>query len=68
MAESSPNGRKHCGKTRNCSLRAIFPIPKSVFKRNVLQTRTRACLEKELMWIKKFDYKSTEILRRIVLR
>ena len=32
-------GRKHCGKRRNCSLRAISPFPHSVFKRLVLQTR-----------------------------
>ena len=31
-------GRKHYGKRRNCSLRAIFPFP-SVFIRPVLQTR-----------------------------
>ena len=31
--------RKHCGKRRNCSLRAISPFPHSVFKRHVLQTR-----------------------------
>ena len=30
-------GRKHCGKRRNCSLRAVSPFP-SVFKR-LLQTR-----------------------------
>ena len=27
MAESSPNGRKDCGKRRNCSLRAISSFP-----------------------------------------
>ena len=31
-------GRKHCGKRRNCSLRAIFSFSLSVFKRLVLQT------------------------------
>ena len=31
-------GRKHCGKRRNCSLRAISPFP-SVFERFVLQIR-----------------------------
>ena len=31
-------GRKHCGKRRNCSLRAISPLH-SVFKAVVLQTR-----------------------------
>ena len=32
------NGRKHCGKRRNCSLRAFSPFP-SVFKRLLQQTR-----------------------------
>ena len=27
MEESSFKGRKHCGKRRNCSLRAISPFP-----------------------------------------
>ena len=31
-------GRKHCGKKRNCSLRAISPFSHIVFKRPVLQT------------------------------
>ena len=31
-------GREHCGKRRNCSLRATSPFS-SVFKRLVLQTR-----------------------------
>ena len=30
-------GRKHCGKRRNCSLRAIFPFP-TVFSKDILQT------------------------------
>ena len=30
--------RKHCGKRRNCSSRAISPFSHSVFKRLVLQT------------------------------
>ena len=30
--------RKHCGKRRNCSLRAISHFSHSVFKRLVLQT------------------------------
>ena len=30
-------GRKHCGKRRNCSLRAISPFP-TVFSRLLLQT------------------------------
>ena len=33
-------GRKHCGKRRNCSLRANFSFSHSVFKRHVLQTHT----------------------------
>ena len=37
--------RKHCGKRRNCSLRAISPFPtvfsKSLYRRHV---KTRACL------------------------
>ena len=32
MAESSPNGRQHCGKRRNCSLRALSPFPTVVSK------------------------------------
>ena len=31
--------RKHCGKRRNCSLRAISPFSHCVFKRLALQTR-----------------------------
>ena len=31
-------GKKHCGKRRNCSLRASSPFFRSVFKRLVLQT------------------------------
>ena len=31
--------RKHCGKRRNCSLRAISPFPAVFFKTLVLQTR-----------------------------
>ena len=38
-------GRKHCGKRRNCSLRAISPFPvvfsKDLYCRHV---KTRACL------------------------
>ena len=48
--EDLKTGRKHCGKRRNCSLRAISPFPTLfvtsnfsfshiVFKRLVLQTR-----------------------------
>ena len=36
-------GRKHCGKRRNCSLRAIPPFP-SVFKRLVSQGRQKVSL------------------------
>ena len=36
-------GRKHCGKRRNCSLRAISPFP-SVFKRLVSQTCQKVSL------------------------
>ena len=40
-------GRKHCGKRRNCSLRAISPFPtvfsKDFYSRHV---KTRACLGK----------------------
>ena len=36
-------GRKHCGKRRNCSLRAISPFP-SVFKRLVSQGRQKVSL------------------------
>ena len=32
-------GRKHCGKRRFCSLRAVSLFPHSVFKRHILQTR-----------------------------
>ena len=36
-------GIKHCGKRRNCSLRAISPFP-CVFKRLLLQTRKKLSL------------------------
>ena len=40
-------GRKHCGKRRNCSLRAISPFP-SVFSKDLYcrHVKTRACLRK----------------------
>ena len=40
-------GRKHCGKKRNCSLRAIFPFP-TVFSKGLCcrHVKTRACLGK----------------------
>ena len=43
----SKTGRKHCGKRRNCSLRAISPFP-SVFSKALYcrHVKTRACLGK----------------------
>ena len=40
-------GRKHCGKKRNCSLRAISPFP-TVFSKDLCcrHVKTRACLGK----------------------
>ena len=40
-------GRKHCGKSRNCSLRAISPFP-TVFSKDLYcrHPKTRACLGK----------------------
>ena len=40
-------GRKHCGKRRNCSLRAISPFP-TVFSNDLYcrHVKTRACLGK----------------------
>ena len=40
-------GKKHCGKRRNCSLRAISPFP-TVFSKDLFcrHVKTRACLEK----------------------
>ena len=35
----SKTGRKHSGKMRNCSLRAISPFPTVFFKRFLLHTR-----------------------------
>ena len=37
-------GRKHCGKRRNCLLRAISPFSHSVFKRLVSQGRQKVSL------------------------
>ena len=37
-------GRKHCGKRRNCSLRAIFPFTNGVFKRLVSQGHQKVSL------------------------
>ena len=45
-------GRKHCGKKRNCLLRAISPFPTVFFKRLVLQTRKKQGLfGKGLMYL-----------------
>ena len=43
----SKTGRKHCGKRRNCSLRAISPFP-TVFSKGLYcrHIKTRACLGK----------------------
>ena len=45
MEESSPKSRKHCGKSRNCSLRAISTFP-AVFSKDLYcrHVKTRACL------------------------
>ena len=40
MAESSPNGRKHCGQKEKLLVTSNFSFSHSVFKRLVLQTRT----------------------------
>ena len=37
-------GRKHCGKRRNCSLRAISPFPTVFFKRLVSKGRQNVSL------------------------
>ena len=45
-------GRKHCGKSRNRSLWAIFSFCHSVFKRFVLQTRkNQGLFGKGLTWL-----------------
>ena len=41
MAETSQKGRKHCGKRRYCSLRAISPFP-TVFSKDYRHVKTRA--------------------------
>ena len=40
-------GRKHCGKRKNCSVRALSPFP-TVFSKDLysIQVKTRACLGK----------------------
>ena len=47
IAEALQTDRKHCGKRRNCSLRAISFFSVSVFKRLLLQTRKN----QGLFWI-----------------
>ena len=53
MAKSSKRGRKHCGKKRNCSLRAISPFP-AVFSKDLYcrHVKTRACMGKGLPHLK----------------
>ena len=41
MEESYPN-RKHCGKRRNCSLRAISPFP-TVFSKGLFPRDVKGC-------------------------
>ena len=43
MEESYPTGRKHCGKRRNCSLRAISPFP-TVFSKGLFPRGVKRCL------------------------
>ena len=49
MQRGLQKGRKHCGKRRNCSLRAISPFPtvisKDLYCRHV---KTMACLGKPI--------------------
>ena len=47
MAESSSKGRKHFGKRRNCSLRAISPFL-TVFSKDLYcrHVKSRACWER----------------------
>ena len=59
-------GRKHCGKRRNCSLRAISPFPivfsKDMYCRHV---KTRACLGKGVQCICKKCHLGQPITRGI---
>ena len=55
-------GRKHCRKRRNCSLRAISPLP-TVFSKELYcrHVKTRACLGKvqkgqKTLWKKEKKY------------
>ena len=70
------NDRKHCGKRRNCSLRAISPFP-TVFSKdlNYRHVKTRACLGKGLSDDKTFaatklkahaDDKSDTIIAKMI--
>ena len=51
--------RKHCGKRRNCSLRAISPFP-TVFSKDLYcrHVKTRACLGKGLIDFQNFSFRS----------
>ena len=42
MARVIQMGRKHCGKRRNCSLRAISPIP-TVFSKGLFPWGVKRC-------------------------
>ena len=51
MVKVLQKSRKHCGKRRNCSLRAISSFPHNVFNRLVLQTRkNKGLFGKGLRW------------------
>ena len=43
MEESYPNRRKHCGKRRNCSLRAISPFP-TVFSKGLFPRASKGVI------------------------
>ena len=49
MAASYPTGRKHCGKRRNCSLRAISPFP-TVFSKGLFSRASKGVIVWE--WVK----------------
>ena len=57
-------GRKHCGKRKNCSLRAIYPFPK-VFSKGLCwrHVKTRACLGKGLMEVFVYHFHSEALLK-----
>ena len=48
MAESYPNGRKHCGKRRNCLLQAISPFP-TVFQKACFPGASKGVIVWELV-------------------